>query len=80
MCFPQFSDFGPLAQHGFARNSQFEVLSRAEDSVTLVLRSSDATRQLWPHDFELLITVRAAGTRTVSSVTHPPMKALIGAV
>ena len=49
---------GPLGQHGFARNSEFEVLSRGEDSATLVLRSSDATRQLWPHDFELLITVR----------------------
>lgn len=61
VCFPQFSDFGPLAQHGFARNSQFEVFSRTEDSVSLVLRSSDASRQLWPHDFELLITVRGQG-------------------
>lgn len=68
MCFPQFSDFGPLAQHGFARNSQFEVLSRAEDSVTLVLRSSEATRQLWPHDFELFVTVSSAA-RLVSSIT-----------
>jgi hypothetical protein len=25
ICFPQFSDFGPLGQHGFARNRSWEV-------------------------------------------------------
>jgi|TARA_B100000482_G_scaffold58147_1_gene40137 glucose-6-phosphate 1-epimerase len=25
ICFPQFSDFGPLGQHGFARNETWEV-------------------------------------------------------
>ena len=58
VCFPQFSDFGPLGQHGFARNTAFEVLSSAAGTVSLVLRSSDATRKVWPHEFELVITVR----------------------
>ena len=57
VCFPQFSDFGPLAQHGFARNSAFEVLEATGDSVSLVLRSSEESRKLWPHDFELVIAV-----------------------
>ena len=59
VCFPQFSDFGPLGQHGFARNTAFEVLSSAPGTVSLVLRSSDATRKVWPHDFELVVTVRS---------------------
>ena len=59
VCFPQFSDFGPLGQHGFARNTAFEVLSSAPSTVSLVLRSSDETRKVWPHDFELVVTVRA---------------------
>lgn len=62
VCFPQFSDFGPLSQHGFARNSPFEVQSRTADTVTLVLRSSEATLKLWPHAFELLVTVRVPST------------------
>ena len=58
MCFPQFSDFGPLGQHGFARNTTFEVLSSAAGTASLALRSSEATRKVWPHEFELVITVR----------------------
>ncbi len=58
VCFPQFSDFGPLGQHGFARNMAFKVLSSARGTASLVLRSSEATRKVWPHEFELIITVR----------------------
>lgn len=58
VCFPQFSDFGPLSQHGFARNTAFEVLSSAKGTASLVLRSSEATRKVWPHEFELVIMVR----------------------
>ena len=36
MCYPQFSDMGPITKHGFARVQGFAVESQAEDSVTLV--------------------------------------------
>jgi glucose-6-phosphate 1-epimerase len=55
--FPQFSDMGPLTKHGFARTALWEVASAADSEVTLVLRSSEATRKLWPHDFEALFRV-----------------------
>lgn len=38
MCFPQFGQLGPLGQHGFARNTAFEVVELSNDSVTLVRR------------------------------------------
>ena len=31
ICFPQFSDFGPLGQHGFARNATWEVRATDRD-------------------------------------------------
>lgn len=40
ICFPQFSDFGPLGQHGFARNSDFTVLESGKCSVTMVSHSN----------------------------------------
>lgn len=55
--FPQFSDMGPLTKHGFARTALWEVASAADSEVTLVLRSSEATRKLWPHDFEALFRI-----------------------
>ncbi len=36
ICFPQFSNFGRLGQHGFARNKQFQVVEQNEWSVTMV--------------------------------------------
>ena len=58
LCFPQFSDLGPLAQqHGFARNEQWQLVDPPANgdenggNVTFRLVSSDATKALWPHDF-----------------------------
>jgi len=36
VCFPQFGQLGPLGQHGFARNTAFEVVDSSDSSVTLV--------------------------------------------
>jgi glucose-6-phosphate 1-epimerase len=53
VCFPQFSDFGPLGQHGFARNQQWSVDTLEENldgaTVTLLLRSGQEELQKWPH-------------------------------
>jgi len=60
VCFPQFGDMGPCkAQHGFARNTTFEVAdSAAADSVTMVLRSPPGgLSPEYPHPFELRIVV-----------------------
>ena len=63
VCFPQFGNrfSNDLPQHGFARVMPFEVkateYSDEMTEATLVLRSSAATRSLWPHDFELAAKV-----------------------
>lgn len=36
MCFPQFGQLGPLGQHGFARNTKFEVVEETSSSAALV--------------------------------------------
>jgi glucose-6-phosphate 1-epimerase len=58
--FPQFSTWGPLPKHGFARNQTWELISVNEGSARFQLRDSDATRAIWPHAFlaEFTVTVR----------------------
>ena len=65
VCFPQFSDRGPLPKHGFARTRPWQLVSaeQGSDDALAVLRLSDdaATRLLWPHAFEAELSVRVAG-------------------
>lgn len=71
VCWPQFSDFGSLAQHGFARNREWDFASGGADSdgtggfVELVLRDTDETRALWPHAFELTVRVHLSDVGTL---------------
>jgi len=63
--FPQFSERGPGPRHGFARTALWELVSQQQgkDDVLVVLRLQDSedTRQLWPHAFELELSVRIGG-------------------
>lgn len=63
--FPQFSDRGALQRHGFARSKPWQLVlaEQGEDDALAVLRLSDdaATRMVWPHAFELELSVRVAG-------------------
>lgn len=45
-----------MSNHGFARDSEFEVLSQTDSSVTFVLKANDATKALYPYDFEFCVT------------------------
>lgn len=44
------------ANHGFARDSRFELFSADENSVCFVLRSSDETKAVYPYDFEFFVS------------------------
>ena len=65
VCFPQFADRGPLPKHGFARTLPWELVSHEQGKddalAVLRLRDSDATRAVWPHAFELELSVRVGG-------------------
>lgn len=62
-----FPWFGPRAgdasapAHGFARTSEWSVIETKPSGsavvLTLALRSSDATRRFFPHDFQLLYVI-----------------------
>lgn len=43
-------------QHGFARDAQFTCVSQTATAVTHVLKASEATREIYPFDFELYVT------------------------
>ncbi len=45
-----------LPRHGFARDSQFELIYKSERKVTLALKSSEETRKVYPYDFTLSVS------------------------
>jgi len=77
ICWPWFGKHkieSSLPQHGFARNSLWELLDvneTGEDSteVILQLKSSAESLKLWPYRFELLLRVTVARTLTIALTT-----------
>ncbi|HEY8877870.1 MAG TPA: D-hexose-6-phosphate mutarotase [Roseateles sp.] len=65
VCFPQFADRGSLPKHGFARTLPWELVSQEQgrdDALAVMrLRDNGITRALWPHAFELELSVRIGG-------------------
>ena len=45
----------PLGRHGFARNAPFELESESPESLVLVLDADEATRAVYPFDFQLKV-------------------------
>jgi len=67
LVFPQFAQPNPaMAQHGFARTSIWSVLDLGHENDTAFaifgLKSSPETLAVWPHDFELVFTVRLSSS------------------
>jgi glucose-6-phosphate 1-epimerase len=64
--FPQFAAQGPLPNHGFARESTWQLVHadvRDDGAAAALLRLADshATRQVWPHPFTLELALRLSG-------------------
>lgn len=73
ICWPWFGDHPTDPEkpaHGFARISEWEFGDVTDDSATLRLTDSDATRALWPHPFELQLAVTLGETLTVALTAH----------
>ncbi|KAL1548847.1 glucose-6-phosphate 1-epimerase [Salvia divinorum] len=78
ICFPQFSNLGPLEAHGFARNRfwsidpsppPFPVDSSNKTYVDLLLKNTEEDMKIWPHSFEfrLRVTLGPAGDLMMTS-------------
>lgn len=53
----QFEDkLYQLPRHGFARDFEFEIAEKSENSVVFSLKSSEETNKVYPFDFELKIS------------------------
>ena len=63
--FPQFSTRGTLPRHGLVRTRAWEHVEMpshgAHAQAVLRLAADDATRALWPHEFEAEITLSLVG-------------------
>lgn len=58
-----------MEKHGFARNSVFTPISSSANKIVFSLKSSDATREVYPFDFELLVSFELDGSTLRSSNT-----------
>ena len=45
-----------LGTHGFARDSEFELLQKDENSLSFILRANEQTRANYPFEFEYVVT------------------------
>ncbi|WEG74178.1 aldose 1-epimerase family protein [Vagococcus intermedius] len=54
-----------VGQHGFARDLDFEVYEQTAEALSLVLRSSDTTKKMYPFDFELILSYHLEGSSLV---------------
>ena len=52
-----------LPRHGFARDTQFTVISQTGEKVTLALHDTDETLQVYPYHFNLAVTYRLEGNK-----------------
>ncbi|MBQ6863387.1 MAG: aldose 1-epimerase family protein [Clostridia bacterium] len=45
-----------MPKHGFARKSDFTLLSKDSDSMTFILSENSATKAVYPYDFDLIVS------------------------
>lgn len=78
VCFPQFSDRGPMIKHGFVRNrwwtlDQESAFGHARqlhpDCAILHFNDDETTRAAWPHAFHAVVQVKLEQESLLTSLT-----------
>lgn len=54
-----------LPRHGFARDIEFKLIEKSENSATFSLSSSDETLKVYPFEFELLVIYTLDGNQLI---------------
>lgn len=54
-----------LPRHGFARDMEFKLIEKSENSATFSLSSSEETRKVYPFEFELLVIYTLDGNQLI---------------
>ncbi len=71
--FPQFSNFGQLPSHGFARRTSWSFAGREIRATSAIahftLQADEITRQVWPHAFRAELAVTVGGPELTLSLT-----------
>ena len=72
-----------MSRHGFARNSEFELFNKKDNSVSFILKSNSDTKVSYPFDFELIMTYTVEGetlttTFTVKNLSSEAMPFVVG--
>jgi len=68
ICWPQFGP-GAIQQHGFARNSLWEVVNQTPSSAVLKLVSDEKTKAIWDKDFELTYSISLSPGKLSTTLT-----------
>lgn len=55
------------ANHGFARDSEFDFLEKDDNSISFVLKSSEKTLEVYPYDFEFVVKYTLENNKVVVS-------------
>ena len=51
----------PTSQHGFARDNKFKCVREMTDTVSFLFSSNEETKEVYPFDFDLIITYKLEG-------------------
>jgi glucose-6-phosphate 1-epimerase len=77
ICWPWFGkpENSSLQQHGFARNSLFDVhktseLDNGEIELVLFLRANEESLQIWPYQFSLEVHITIGERLSIELITH----------
>ena len=62
-CYQENGKRYEMHQHGFARDMEFEVVSKSDKSIVYLLKSNEDTLKVYPYKFELFITYTIEGSR-----------------
>ncbi len=67
-----------IGQHGFARDQEFELVSKTDDKLSYVLKSNETTRALYPFDFNFYVEyeLQEDGVKVIWRVVNTDSKDL----